>query len=314
MTKESKSKSAEPAPPARWLQITSSVLSVATLLAVIACIVVGHRELRSRAAALRSRPVHVRFAWPALASDPSQSWLDPRSRATLEGLALANLTDDPFDVHALANAQQALMSTGWFASPVHLSRSTDNTVTVIGQWRPPVAAVRFDGMDRLVAPGGVLLPLRYQPDGSGMKLIQGVQSPLPDQGEPWIGGEVQAGLSLLEFLRDMPGANQIYAIDTSEYLTQRRLTLITTRGGRIVWGGEPGAYHPGQAPASAKRDRLAGFYRDFGSIDTGRTLLDVRSESGAYIVDATMPPPTAPAPPGRKSRQAALATPGRGRP
>src|SRR5690606_9552759 len=144
-------------------------------------------------------------------------------RRALESLVRSHLTDDPFDAESLRNAQTALMETGWFDARCTITRERDGTVRVSGDWREPVAAVRFGNLDYLVAARGERLPASYQPDASGLKALIGPQVPPPKLGESWIGGDVQAGLALLEFLRTMPFYHQVSAVDVSEYNARKRL-------------------------------------------------------------------------------------------
>jgi hypothetical protein len=115
-----------------------------------------------------------------------------------------------------------------------------------------------------------------------------VRAPEPSLGDKWSGGEVQAGLKLLTFLRPMPGVEQIAAVDVSEFATGKRLSITTTTGGSILWGGPPEEFIPGQAQAAIKRQRLAAVYQQFGQLDAGRPQIDVRSEDGVYTTDTTI--------------------------
>ncbi len=91
---------------------------------------------------------------------------------------------------------------------------------------------------------------------------------------------MQAGLTLLDFLRTTPFAHQVAAIDVSEYNSRKRLLIITDRGSTIVWGGEPGHFHPGQARDDTKRTRLLQLFRKSGRIDDGEDLVNVSLSSG----------------------------------
>ena len=120
-------------------------------------------------------------------------------------------------------------------------------------------------------------------------MISGVSTPEPAPGEKWTGGEVQAGLELLNFLRPMPGFEQVASVDVSEFGAHKRLSILTVTGGMIVWGAAPtkSGFAPGQAPPELKRERLAAVFRQFGQLDAGRPMLDVRSEDGVYTLDTT---------------------------
>ena len=293
------------------LATLSVFTSAAMTLVVIAALVVGHTPLQARAAILRTSPARVRFSWPPLAAQGGQSageqstWLDSGSRAALERLALAKLTDDPFDSVSLRDAREALFKTGWFGSDLTLRRGADNVVTVSGSWRVPVAAVRCKGFDRMVTRDGELLPLKYEPDRSGFRVILNPQLDMPEFGQPWLGGDVQAALTLLDYLRTMPGYEQVYGVDIADFLTKKQLVVVTDAHNRIIWGGPVNAFNPGQAPAQTKRERLAAVNAEYGRIDSGRPLIDLRNESGVYVQDASfVPPQPAPkTPPVRKPKR-----------
>ena len=271
--------------------VFTTALSCAVLLAILVGLVVGREAMLREASRLKATPVRLEFRWPPLAVPPGgvmhraidgvpNTWLDVKSRRALESLVLAELTGDPFDDQSLRTAQQKLMETGWFAEQCTIRRDPDGVIRVEGQWREPVAAVRYGDFDYLVAYRGERLPAAYQPDASGLKAVIGPQMTPPKLGEPWIGGDVQAGLALLEFLRTMPFYHQVAAIDVSEYNARKRLLIITDRGSTIVWGGEPGNFHPGQARDDLKRTRLMRLFRESGRIDSGRDLLNVSLSSG----------------------------------
>jgi len=88
----------------------------------------------------------------------------------------------------------------------------------------------------------------------------------------------------------MPGYQQVYGIDVSEYVNGKQLVVVTDQGNRIVWGGAPSAaeFAPGQAKPEKKREELAKLYATYGRIDAGRAVVDVRPEAGAYIHVAEM--------------------------
>jgi hypothetical protein len=77
-----------------------------------------------------------------------------------------------------------------------------------------------------------------------------------------------------------PGYDQVYAVDVSEFSTNRRLVLISDERNRILWGGRPGEFNPGQARDEVKRQRLIRLFRENGRIDAGMEFLDISLASG----------------------------------
>lgn len=273
------------------IDLLATVMSFAVLLAILVGLVIGREAMMREAARLKTHPVRLKFEWPPLAVPPGgvshqaadgvpNTWLDIKSRRSLEQMVLDELTDDPFDAESIRHAQQALMKTGWFDQRCVITRDPDGVFHIDGDWREPVAAVRYGDQDYLVASKGERLPPSYQPDGSGLKAVIGPEIAPPERGDEWIGGDVQAGLALLGFLRTMPFYHQVSAVDVSEYNARKRLFIVTDRGSTIVWGGEPGAFHPGQARDEQKRTRLLVLFRESGRIDQGRDVLNVSLSSG----------------------------------
>jgi hypothetical protein len=271
---------------ARAARFFSTALSSLLLLGVALGLTAGRPEILRRAGIARAHPLHVEFNWPPLAGPaqlpPGQpnTWLNAKTRAELEHLVQTTVSADPFDARSLLKAQKALMETGWFASPCRLERGAAGLLRVRCNWRIPAAAVRCADVDHLVTSHGELLDFVCDPDASGLRIILGPHMDPPECGEPWIGGDVQAGLSLLDYLRGVPGYDQVYAVDVSEFSTNKRLVLISDERNRILWGGRPGEFSPGQARDEVKRQRLTRLYRENGRIDAGMEFLDISLASG----------------------------------
>jgi len=280
---------------ARVFDAVGAVLGGATALGAAASLAVGYRPLLALASEMRRGAPRVELAWPMMplpANSPPGvlpiTWLDSESRAGLERLVTLQAGDNPLDGRAVVATHEALIATGWFDESrggARVDRAADGIVRVHGVWRVPVAAVRVDESDHLVSRGGEMLQPVYKRDGSGFRVIIGGSHEKPEHGEAWLGGDVQAGLRLLEFLSPMPGFDQVYGVDVSEYVNSKQLVVVTDEGNRIVWGGAPfaGDFAPGQAKPEKKRQEIAKLFASYGRIDAGRAVIDVRPESGAYI-------------------------------
>ena len=264
-------------------------------VAALASLVTGFGQMQAHAAAINATQPAVHFAWPPLAglasADPVKAgaepltWINAEIRADLEHTLLSKLNANPFDRASLTAAHDALALTGWFREDLKLTRDADGMVHVGATWRVPNAAVRWAGEDHLVTSLGELLPVTYRADASGYKVIVGVRHEPPMPGQPWLGGDVQAGLKLLALLSTSPGSGQIAAVDVSEFSPGRAMTVVTDLGNRILWGGPVDEFNPGQAPPAAKLARLAQLYREQGRIDASRSVLDIRLVDGVYIHD-----------------------------
>lgn len=277
----------------RILDVTVTVTSLAITAAALAGLTYARPAMLGQVSGLREARLSVAFDWPPLAGKATSrshgtgepaTWMNAQMRAELENLALRLLNGDPFDGRSLERTRDALRQTGWFAEGPWLKRHESGLVVISGKWRAPAAAVRLGDKDRLVSAEGEMLVPEYPRGRSGLKTIVGADAPPSSLGEKWSGG-VQAGLSLLAYLRPMPGFEQIESIDVSEYNASRRLSILTRTGGRVVWGCAPGSFVPGQASAATKRERLAAINSTFGQLDAGRSLVDVRPEEGVYVQD-----------------------------
>jgi hypothetical protein len=280
----------------RLVSRAGAVVSTALTITVVAGLAMGYGPLKQRAGELKTVEPRVEFEWPPLAgltsARPEQAggaprtWLNGEMRLELEKTVAAKVTGDPFDDDSLEAARSELIKTGWFADgKVALRRWPGGIVQVWGNWRVPVAVVRAGGRDRLIASKGELLPPSYAPGRSGFKAIIGAHHEVPTPGEAWLGGDVQAGLALLTYLSTTPGYEQIEAVDVSRFASTKTLELVTDKGNRIVWGGPVETFSPGQAHPAVRRTRLAGLFKDYGRIDTGRPRLDLRPEDSVYIHD-----------------------------
>jgi hypothetical protein len=277
------------------LAILSDWTSLFLCIALVAALVAGMPRMQAEAAQLNATTPAVKFAWPPLAgfisSEPPtptsepMTWVNAEMRMELEQMVLSRLGPDPFDRSGLAAARDALARTGWFRDDLRLARDPSGLVRVTGSWRIPAAAVRYANQDMLVSAAGELLPVKYRPDASGYKVIVGVAQPPPEPGKLWIGGDVQAGLKLLEFLGKLPCQEQVAAVDVSQYTPGRTLAIVTDLGNRILWGGPIDEFNPGQAAPGVKLQRLAQVCREQGRIDAGRQLIDVRLLDGVYVHD-----------------------------
>jgi hypothetical protein len=230
-----------------------------------------------------------------------RTWVNQETRETLETLVLRTMSESPIDGEALERTRAALIRTGWFTDALRVERMRDGLVHVGGGagaslWRVPVAAVRYGGKDHLVASGGELLPLSYEPDASGMKLIVGVRTAPPTWGQAWLGGEVQAGLKLLGYVLAQPSFRsgssawkQLAAVDVSSFTPGKQLAILSERGNKVVWGGPLDEMNPGQVRDGVKLERLVMLARDYGRIDAGQAVVDLRIEGNIYVVDQTAP-------------------------
>lgn len=296
-----------------WGRITRAATTAATIVimgGLIAGLTLGRAPLQARAAQIRmgrsAAPLKVVFDWPTLRPSPggggrdgrpgqAATWLDATTRGMLEDLALAILSPDPFDSGSLARAQDALMSTGWFATRCVVTRDRDQVVHITGDWRTPFAAIRTPAGDRWVTYKGEALDKVFPQGASGLCVIHGIKAPPPVRpGEVWEGGDVQAAIGLLAYLRGTPGFEQVVGIDASEFLNRNRkqLVILTRYDTRIIWGGPAAQPLPGEWTSQAKQRQLAENLGRTGRLDAGQAQIDIRGLGGLSFAGGDLAPAT----------------------
>ncbi len=274
----------------RARQIVVSVVIVLLLGGMIGGVAFGVGALKDRVASSRSGPLSLRLEWPALAGDPTRTWLPESARREIVGAAMSKLTSDPFDRGALVRARKALLETGWFERVDRVRRKTGGVVEVSAVWRTPAAVVRWEGKDYLVSTQGEALPLVYDAGvaGTSVMVIEGVEvGPVRTSaggvafGESWPGASVRAALDLMGVLRRAFGGGaawgQMAGIDVSEFRTRGRLAIVSDAGARIVWGAPPGRLAPGEQTTEQKLMRLARLASGpTGRIDSNERYLEIQ--------------------------------------
>jgi hypothetical protein len=152
---------------------------------------------------------------------------------------------------------------------------------VKAEWRTPAAVVRRNGVDYLIALGGQLLPVSYQRGQAPVTAIVGASQEPPMVGGQlapgmiWEGEDIKAALDTIAIIASRSWRDQVTAIDVSDYLTKKKLALVTKWNGRAVLGGAPRDMIPGEVAAEMKLKRLDELVRQFGQIDAKHRLVEV---------------------------------------
>lgn len=286
-----------------------SLLTVFLLGAVAAGGIYSYSKLQHRVSAARSEPVKLVIEWPALAAGASGSsepntepdtsgqpatWLSEPYRFQVSAITSAALTSDPYDQAALERAAAAIVSTGWVKSVTSIRREPGGVIRVRADWRTPAAVVRFENQDYLVSTDGDLLPAKFAPGKTRLRVIFNPSyNPPENPGERWLGGDVQAGLALLAQLQTKPKVyQQVAGVDVSKYVKSRRLSAVSDRGGLVVWGVPPGESRVGEPSTDKKMALMERLLADpaYGRrIDAGQPLVDLTSSRG-ILIDASARP------------------------
>lgn len=277
-----------------WLNRT---LFGAIVIGGLAGVAFGIEPLKDRVGELRADPLIVEFAWPKLAgADGGGTWMNPTEQDRLRAVALATLTADPFDRAALERTQEALSATGWFREAPTIQRLPGGVVSIRAPWRAPAAVVRYGGWDHLVARDSSLLPVRY-PIGAAdtLPVILNTYTGPPKSraggagyGLTWAGGDIGAAISLFDQLRKSDRYGSVSAIDVSRYVPEGLLTIITTNGGRIVWGAAPGAGAPGEVADSVKLERFENLFADPSWLGADRPPVEIHTS--VVLIDESAQP------------------------
>ena len=293
-----------------WPLIRQRVLVVSGALLLaggIATMAVLRPEVAAQVGKEREIEPSISMNWPklyALDAGPGDTWLARQTQQELLELAQTALSGNPMDHASLIRCEALLMSTGWFSRIDRIARTPTGNISIKATWREPVAAVRSDGLDWIVSEKTELMPLHYPPDMSRLPLVMKPTSPRPTKpGEVWIGGDVEAGLALLAYLKQHDEImKQVRGVDVSGFARGRQLAIITDRGNRIIWGTPTNAHTPGEPTTRRKIEWLLDMQASpkFGRrIDAGAAVIVLNNPAGVMIdkmamtdeLDSGWPPP-----------------------
>lgn len=257
--------------------------------------IMGQDPLRKAVAEITAAEPKARFNWPrpAGADRNAPSWLPAALQNDLVHEALATVSDNPFDQAALEESRQRLEATGWFEHIRAVRRRPGGIIEIDADWRAPVAVVRQNARDLLVARGGEILrlPVGVPVAPGSMPVIHGPYALPPtlvsgeiEYGKPWPGGDVQDAIKLIATLRARPGYERIVGVELFEYMKTGHLTLVADSGARFIWGSPIGRSAPGEAPPERRLANL-------------KSILDERRDAPGFryeiytpyvLVDTTM--------------------------
>ena len=204
----------------------------------------------------------------------------------------------------LRAVQEAMASTGWAAQTPRVSRKrptrvegenediSRNDVHIELAWRRPVAVVRSSAFQFAARPGlrdtaidasADVLPMSGPPESfPGLKVVLN-PSRLPspkdasDTNPSWPGQDVRDAIALLGLLEAEPFATQIVGVDLAEHADGRRLLIVTSTGGRVVWGAPPGGegVYRGEVSDQNKLANLRSLVQATGYLDGGQERVEI---------------------------------------
>lgn len=266
----------------------STVASICVLAAIVGMLWWGVPRLRDRMqqqaiAAGEPRTVAYTSAPP---------WLDPLRQSEISArVSQAVGPVSVLDPSRLTLARAALESTGWFESIEQVRLSDEGGFLVDATFVRPFAVIRHSDFDYLVDVDGRLLPMQWaaghRPAAPHYVAIVGAAAmPSGDYGSVWPGSDVAGGLELAKFLAREPWFEQIAAIDVSSLPSRAEATLITTGGGRLLWGRLPTDRTAAEVPPETKLRSMAALLASTGRIDVGANrTIDLRGDVVTVLAD-----------------------------
>ena len=204
----------------------------------------------------------------------------------LRATVAATVNPNPFDGASLEAAAAELQQSPWIERIYRVHRQPAGQIDVIAAYRRPIALIQAEDGCHLVDVRGTVLPLVYPIDKAqalGLPIVQGVAQAPPRAGEAWPGGDVRAGLRLGLLVSTQSWADQVLAIDVSNYggrLTAGKAHLsLLTADGAVRWGRAPGDEQFYEPPAATKLAHIDLMIRKFASLTPGRQDVDVSGDT-----------------------------------
>ena len=162
------------------------------------------------------------------------------------------------------------------------------TIEIECEYRLPLVLIQVHEYFYMVDEYGVRLPGQYQYQ-PGWLLMQGVADPPPEEGNPWPGKDIAAGLTLARMILDQPYNGQITTLLLHNYGGRSdpyssHVELVTDRAGcRVLWGSAPGEELE-ENTSKQKLHILSENYRLYGRIDANQPRIDISVFPDRFIV------------------------------
>lgn len=269
---------------------------------------------RNAAELINTEPPYIWLKPPAWMPQDIRDGVIDRAKAEYDRAYREVGTLTPLSSEPLRAVQEAMIATGWAADVPRVERrrpssvdddslSTKRNIVVIEMaWRRPVAVVRSGAFEYGARPGlrdtavdatADVLPMSGPPESfPGLKVILN-PSRLPkpidgtDTNPAWPGQDVRDAIALLQLLAGEKFAPQIVGIDLAEHTEQRRLLIVTTTGGRVVWGMPPSGegVYSGEVPDESKLANLRELVKATGQLDGGQQRVEIHWPGTVLIGD-----------------------------
>lgn len=274
-----------------WAAIGRWAARVGTVFALVGVafgLTFGVHELRARSSAIMRAQadapvVRVGFTWPPLPGSPNQTWLPEQDQEELIRVAVRAAGEvDPLSHAPLRDVSRILGRTGWFDAMPRVRVVEPGVLHVSGEWRQPAAVVRWEGRDHLISTRAMPMPPVYRAGGSNRPVILGSAHGPGEPGTPgaglsmaWPGQDVRSALELLTILWNAGLLGQVAGVDVAGYNRGGPIEIVTTGGGRIVWGSAPDEWKPGEPSVEERVRRLRGLVDRTDRLDGGQKRIEI---------------------------------------
>jgi len=207
-------------------------------------------------------------------------WMHAQVAGDLQATVAQHVGDDPVSNTTLRKAAAALERSAWVRELEQVRRLRGGRVEVRASYREPVAVIEARDGYHLVDQRGIRLPAfprRAAVRGMNLPIVVGVHSAPPQQGQPWTGHDVQAGLALAQLVRGQSWEHQVRSVDVGRRDARGRIRLVLhTAAGQVRWGAPPGEGEPIEPSAQTKLERLEYVAsKHNGQIDAGGQIVEL---------------------------------------
>lgn len=312
-SKASKSPDKSSSQPLAWGVFFSHlgvVCSLLILLTLLVGLVWGTRPLEQYAAqqplpgGTRDQPLpapatQIEIAWPIASvgeGGKKITWVPDAQREELSLIAADALAGDleRFTSDPIERVGKAMATSGWFVGKPIISRAAGGKVSIGGQWRVPAALVRKGDSSQLICWNAMPMPVKAAAGEEKFPVIVGPALSTPrtamgtvDYDTAWAGEDIAASLELLALVLRQPWASQVAGVDAQQFSADRTLTILTTMGTRVVWGGRVSRPALGEVSSDQKLAHIQRLFAEKQRIDAGYPLIYVNNNKLQIDISAT---------------------------
>ena len=217
-----------------------------------------------------------------------------------------------FDHQMLVDRVAMLKANPWIRTVREVRRAygarPGDTLEVDCDFRAPIALVKYGRDYWLVDGEGVKLPQRFTAadvpkivfgrDGhTNIRVVEGVQRPVPQAVRSWGGEDLAAGLEMVKRLYGLPFADEIVKVSVANFggrvdVREAQVVLGTKYRTEIRWGQPLGSRTEFiEVRPEKKFEYLQRVYDEFGRCDARQRWIDIRFDKITYPSAEPLPGP-----------------------